>query len=109
MSQPLPSDKNTQVEFVDETVGTNVPKVYVPGIKKGFLEYCEKGPLSGYRLSGIRFRLIDGMHHIVDSSEYSFFLAAQGAMKDAFDLGVWQLLEPIMTVEIVGPVEFQVR
>ena len=32
-------------------------------------------------VSGVRFRLIDGDHHIVDSSELAFMLAAQGAMK----------------------------
>lgn len=70
------------LEFKDESVGTNVPKSMVPGIEKGFLDMCEKGAVSGHKISGIRFRLIDGAHHIVDSSEYAFYLAAQGAMKE---------------------------
>ena len=70
---------------------------------------CEKGALSGHKLAGLKFRLQDGMHHIVDSSEHSFFMAAQGAVNDAFELGNWQILEPIMLVEVNGPVEFQVR
>jgi hypothetical protein len=40
------------------------------------------GLLSGHKLSGIRFRLQDGAHHIVDSSELAFMLAAQGAVKE---------------------------
>lgn len=40
------------------------------------------GLLSGNKLSGIRFRLQDGAHHIVDSSELAFMLAAQGAVKE---------------------------
>lgn len=67
---------------------------------------CEKGLLSGHKIAGIHFRLQDGAHHIVDSSEYSFFLAAQGAMKDAFDMGQWRILEPIMFVEVTAPDEF---
>lgn len=70
------------LEFSDETIGTNVPKALVPGIEKGFMSSCAKGSLSGNKISGIRFRLLDGAHHIVDSSEHSFFLAAQGAMRD---------------------------
>ncbi len=32
--QALPPDENTKIEFVDLTKGTNVPKQYVPGVKK---------------------------------------------------------------------------
>ncbi len=82
--EPLPSDQNTIVEFVDETVGTNVPKNFVPGVEKGFRFMTEKGLLSGNKLSGICFRLKDGAHHIVDSSELAFNLAAQGAIRQCF-------------------------
>lgn len=68
---------------------------------------CEKGLLTGNKISGVEFSLTDGASHIVDSSEFTFFLAAQGAMRDVFDYGKWRVLEPIMSVEIVAPMEFQ--
>ncbi|XP_045469821.1 elongation factor G, mitochondrial [Harmonia axyridis] len=105
--EPLPPQRNTYLDFVDETVGTNIPKQFIPGIKKGFLAMAEKGLLAGQKLSGLKFRLIDGAHHIVDSSELSFFLAAQGAVKQAFEVGAWHILEPIMSVEVNAPNEFQ--
>ncbi|EFA04773.2 elongation factor G, mitochondrial [Tribolium castaneum] len=105
--EPLPPHKNTLLEFVDETVGTNVPKQFIPGVRRGFLTMAEKGLLCGQKLSGLKFRLQDGAHHIVDSSELAFFLAAQGAIKEVFENGVWQVLEPIMSVEITAPDEFQ--
>lgn len=67
-------------------MGTNVPKPMVPGIEKGFLKACEKGCLVGQKVSGVRFKLVDGAHHIVDSSEFAFFLAAQGAVRDGINL-----------------------
>jgi elongation factor G len=74
------------VEFVDQTVGTNVPKPFIPAIEKGFRMMVEKGLLSGHKIAGIRFIVKDGAHHIVDSNEISFILAAQGAVKEVLML-----------------------
>ncbi|CAG6002412.1 unnamed protein product [Menidia menidia] len=88
--EPLEPEDYTKLEFEDQTVGTNVPKQFVPA---GFRDSCEKGPLSGHKISGVRFLLEDGGNHMVDSNEISFIRAAEGA--------------PIMSVEIVAPQEFQ--
>ncbi|KAL0894508.1 hypothetical protein ABMA27_013091 [Loxostege sticticalis] len=104
--EPLPAHQNTVLEFSDETVGTNIPKPFVPGVERGFIDTCQKGYLSGHKISGVKFRLQDGAHHIVDSSELAFFLAAKGAVKDVFEDGAWQILEPIMFVEVTLPEEF---
>ncbi|XP_014275282.1 elongation factor G, mitochondrial [Halyomorpha halys] len=105
--EPLPPEQNTQLVFKDETSGPNIPKQFVPGIEKGFRLMAEKGLLSGHKLAGIKFRLLDGAHHVVDSSELAFTLAAQGAVKQVFEEGLWQILEPIMAVEVTVPEEFQ--
>ncbi|CAH2104960.1 unnamed protein product [Euphydryas editha] len=104
--EPLPPHQNTVLEFVDETIGTNVPKQFIPGVERGFIDTCQKGYLSGHKISGVKFRLQDGAHHIVDSSELAFFLAAKGALKEVFQDGAWQILEPIMYVEVTMPDEF---
>ena len=51
-------------------------------ISQGFESTCEKGPLTGSQVSGIRFVLVDGKHHSVDSSDAAFQRAAQGAVRD---------------------------
>lgn len=30
-------------EFSDETVGMNIPKNFIPGVEKGFMEVCDSG------------------------------------------------------------------
>ncbi|KAE9545437.1 hypothetical protein AGLY_000980 [Aphis glycines] len=105
--EPLPPNENTNLDFIDETSGPNVPKQFIPGIIKGFKMMAEKGLYSGHRISGVRMRLLDGAHHIVDSSELAFILATQGAIKQAYEEAAWQVLEPIMEVEAVVPIEFQ--
>jgi len=104
--EPLPPEKNTVNEFTDLTTNGVINKNFMTGVKRGFDNMCESGPLSGHRVAGVHFRLDDGAQHMVDSSDFSFQCASEGAMKDVFEQGAWQILEPVMKVEITAPREF---
>lgn len=51
-------DELTKLEFEDCTVGMNIPKQFIPGIEKGFLEACEKGEGQDYGSFVERFIVI---------------------------------------------------
>lgn len=53
--------------------------------------------------------LTDGAAHAVDSSELAFKLAAVYAFRSAYPDAGPSVLEPIMTVEVTVPAEFQVH
>ncbi|TPX71189.1 hypothetical protein SpCBS45565_g01315 [Spizellomyces sp. 'palustris'] len=102
-----PAEDGRLVEFVDNTVGMNIPSQYIPAIQKGFLEACEKGSLIGHPVTGVRFVLEDGLAHAVDSSELAFKLASIYAFREAFMKAGPAILEPIMDVSLTAPVEYQ--
>ncbi|CAG8520443.1 5076_t:CDS:10 [Scutellospora calospora] len=98
--EPLPA-------FENRVVGGHIPSNFIPAVEKGFQDGLEKGSLIGHPIKNVRFVLEDGAHHAVDSSELAFRLAALYAFRDAYMRANPVILEPIMSVSITAPVEFQ--
>ncbi|GAA6050465.1 hypothetical protein JCM3770_002610 [Rhodotorula araucariae] len=104
--EPMETDPDTgkDTAFESNVIGGNIPAAYIPA---GFKDALERGILTGHPISGCKFILEDGAAHQVDSSELAFRLAAQGAFREAFPKGRPTVLEPVMKVDIVAPLEFQ--
>ncbi len=101
-----PLDPGQGFEFVDEIKGGNIPREYIPAIKKGIIEAMKRGPWTGFPVVDLRVTLTDGSYHEVDSSEIAFRACAMAAFKRAFMGANPKLLEPVMSVGIVAPEEF---
>ena len=104
---PLPSDAEATYEFEDNVRNGHVPSEYIPAVNKGFQAAMKKGPLAGYEIVGCKMCLDDGSSHAVDSSEMAFRTAGRDAFLEAFSRSRPCLQEPIMTVEVELPSEFQ--
>ena len=94
------------LEFVNQVKGGNIPREYIPAVEKGFRQTMEKGLLAGYPMVDIKFTLLDGSFHPVDSSEMAFRHCTEMGLKDAIRKNNAQILEPIMKIEINTPDEY---
>lgn len=94
------------IEFVNLIKGGNIPREYIPAVEKGFRSTVENGLLAGFPIVNMKFVLIDGDSHEVDSSEMAFRTCTRQALKEIASKARPQLLEPIMKIEINTPDEF---
>src|SRR5882762_4099873 len=93
-------------EFVDEIKGGVIPREYIPAVDAGIQEAMQGGVVAGYPLVDVRARLTFGSYHEVDSSEMAFKIAGSMALKEAARKARPQLLEPVMSVEVVTADEY---
>lgn len=105
--EPLPPDSQTKFEFENSIVGQAIPSNFIPAIEKGFKEAANSGSLIGHPVEHVRIVLTDGAAHAVDSSELAFKLAAIYAFRQCYTAAKPVILEPVMTVELKVPTEFQ--
>jgi elongation factor G len=101
---PLATDAPTY-EFANLVTGGRVPKEYIPSVDAGAQDAMQYGVLAGYPLMGLKFTLLDGQYHEVDSSEMAFKIAGSIALKEAARRASPALLEPMMAVEVTTPEE----
>lgn len=101
-----PQDKGTGVVFENRIKAGVIPKEFIPSVKEGVYEAATSGVLGGYPVTDVKITLIDGSYHDVDSCELSFKVAAEIALKDGLRRAGPALLEPIMDLEVVTPMEY---
>ena len=95
----------SDLQFINEVKGGNVPKEFIPAVQKGFQDSLKSGVLGGFPMTGMKVTLTDGSFHPVDSDQLSFELAAHNAFRNACPKAGPVLMEPIMKVEVVTPEE----
>ena len=92
--------------FENKIVGGVIPREYIPSVDKGIKGALDDGVVAGFPVVDVRFELVDGSYHDVDSSEMAFTIAGSMAAKEALKRANPVLLEPVMSVEVVVPEEF---
>ena len=101
-----PREPGTGFEFKNEIVGGVIPREYIKPIENGAVEAMGRGVLAGFPIIDLSVTLVDGSFHDVDSSEMAFSIAGSMAFQDAVENAGPQILEPIMSCEIITPESF---
>jgi len=101
-----PQPPGVGFEFVDAVKGGNVPREFIPAVKKGIVETLPNGVLAGFPIVDVKAILFDGSSHDVDSNENAFKMAGSMAFKEGLRRANPVLLEPIMSVEVETPEDF---
>ena len=94
-----------ELEWIDSITGGNVPREYIPAVRKGIAASIVQDRATGFPFVQVKAELYDGKAHSVDSSEMAFQEAGRIAFEQAIGKAGVTLLEPIMRVVAQMPSE----
>ena len=101
--EPAPG---TGFHFETRLKGNIIPKQFIPYVEEGVKDSMASGPVNGCPVVDVKVTLVDGSYHEVDSSDLSFRVAGSQAFFNGVKKADPVLLEPVMDIEIVLPMEY---
>ena len=101
---PLP--RGSGLRFESTVVGGAIPREFIPAVEAGVRKATLSGPFAGFPLVDFEAVLVDGSHHVKDSSALAFELAAGAALREAVLKASPRVLEPVMAVEVITPADY---
>jgi elongation factor G len=84
----------------------SLPNSLVPAVEEGIMESLGSGVIAGYPMVDVEVAVIGGIYKEQTASELAFKVAASTALQEGCRKAQPQLLEPIMSVEVIVPEEF---
>lgn len=101
-----PKARNQGFEFVNHIKDGSIPEEYIPSVEEGIRESATSGMVAGYPVVDLKVTLIKGTYQESNSSALAYKIAAAKVFKEGCQKANPVLLEPIVEVEIVTPVEY---
>ena len=83
-----------------------IPENLIAAALEALKGSTSSGAMAGYEMTDVRVTLIDADYDAERATEAAFSIAAANAFTEACRAAGGQLLEPIMSVEVVSPGEF---
>lgn len=101
-----PLERGAGIRFESRIVGGAVPREFIPAVEAGIRRAALSGVVAGYPSTDFSVALVDGSFHERDSSTVAFELAATAALREGLAKAGPQVLEPVMAVEVITPIEY---
>ncbi len=100
-----PLERGAGLRFANESVGGAIPREFIPAIEAGIRRAAQVGVAAGFPTVDFEATVLDGGFHERDSSSLAFELAAVAAFRAAAAHATPLVLEPVMAVEVITPIE----
>jgi elongation factor G len=101
-----PWDYQAGVLFESEITKRDLPQEFIDSIENSIMNTAPGGALAGYPFLNMKVTLVSAEFREEESSEVAYAIAASQAFVNACREASLQLLEPIMTLEVVSPAEY---
>jgi elongation factor G len=98
-----PAEKGQGLIVVNRASETQIPKAFVAGLKRGFEEGMQAGPIAGYPCLDVKVTVNGGAFDPNNSDENDFKIVASMALREAIRAATPVLLEPVMSLEVLVP------
>ena len=102
--QVEPLSRGEYFAFVNQV--PDIPATLLNAVERGIRENMGVGPLAGYPVIDVKATLVGVDIHPTDSTELAFLEASALAFRKALSSAKPILLEPIMKLEIIIPMEY---
>jgi elongation factor G len=101
-----PGEPGSGFIFKNALRSDEIPEVYIKDIQAGLSDAMQAGVIAGYKMDDITVLLVRGSYDENASDEIAYRIAAGTALKEGVRRAGPALMEPIMKLEVVCPVEY---
>jgi elongation factor G len=102
--EPIDPAIDLEIEF--EFKSREIPKEYFEAVERGIRDSLPGGALAGYPFTGVKVKILNMKYDELNSNEVAYKIAASMAFKQACVSAGIALLEPIMNLEVITPIDF---
>lgn len=102
----IPLDYGSDFQFENQADEESLPLIFVNSLEQGFREALDSGVIAGYPLIDFKVLVTDGSYVEGESTEMAFRIAGTLALREGVIKAKPVLLEPVMAVEVIVPLEY---